>query len=151
MYGLSVLNSDQHVDNHTVLDHAEPHCESDERYKGIYDDTSKGVFCGTIIVRPDAQKTNAIQSNQGLLLSNKASLATKPQLKIWADDVKCTHGATVGQLDMDQLFYLRSRGVGERDAKNMLIQAFAGDVTQEIKLPELRAYVEKKVIEKLQA
>ena len=151
MYGLSVLNGTQHVDNHTVLDHAEPHCESDERYKGIYNDTSKGVFCGTIIVRPDAQKTNAIQNNQGLLLSDKASLATKPQLKIWADDVKCTHGATVGQLDQDRLFYLRSRGIGEKDAKNLLVQAFAGDVTKEIADTALRQYVEERVIAKLNA
>ncbi|MCB0319545.1 MAG: Fe-S cluster assembly protein SufD [Bdellovibrionales bacterium] len=149
MYGLSVLKDTQHVDNFTVLDHAVPHCESDERYKGIYDDSSKGVFCGTIIVRPDAQKTNAIQNNQGLLLSDRASLATKPQLKIWADDVKCTHGATVGQLDQDQLFYLRSRGIGQRDARNMLVRAFAGDVTREIPLHDLREYLDDRVVEKL--
>ena len=149
MYGLSVLKESQHVDNHTVLDHAVPHCESDERYKGIYDDDSKGVFCGTIIVRPDAQKTNAIQNNQAVLLSDRASVNTKPQLKIWADDVKCTHGATVGQLDSDQLFYLRSRGVGEKDARNMLVRAFAGEVTQEIGLESLRQYIEEAVVSKL--
>jgi len=149
MYGLSVLKHNQHVDNHTVLDHAVPHCESDERYKGIYDDRSQGVFCGTIIVRPDAQKTNAIQNNAAVVLSDKARINAKPQLKIWADDVKCTHGATVGALDMQQLFYLRSRGVSERDAKNMLLRAFAGDVTQEIDLESLRVLIEDRVVEKL--
>jgi Fe-S cluster assembly protein SufD len=149
MYGLSVLTGNQHVDNHTVLDHAVPHCESDERYKGIYDDQSQGVFCGTIIVRPDAQKTNAIQNNAAIVLSEKASINAKPQLKIWADDVKCTHGATVGALDAQQLFYLRSRGVSERDARNMLLRAFAGDVTQEIEYEALRTLIEERVVEKL--
>lgn len=149
MNGLSVLSGSQHVDNHTVLDHAVPHCESDELYKGIYDDRSKGVFCGTIIVRPDAQKTNAIQNNQGLLLSDRATLNTKPQLKIWADDVRCTHGATVGQLDQDALFYLRSRGLSKKDASRMLISAFAGEVTQRITVPALRAFIESELDRKL--
>ncbi len=147
--GLSVLSGNQHVDNHTVLDHAHPHCESHELYKGIYAERSEGVFCGTIIVRPDAQKTNAIQSNQGLLLDDTASLNTKPQLKIWADDVKCTHGATVGQLDQDALFYLRSRGISKNDAQKLLIQAFAGDVTKEVTVEALRSYAESEVLARL--
>ncbi len=149
MFGLSVLNGDQHVDNFTVLDHAVPSCESNEQYKGIYDDKSKGVFSGTIIVREDAQKTNAIQSNQGLLLSDTASLSTKPQLKIWADDVKCTHGATVGQIDKDALFYLQSRGIKKREAMGLLIRAFAGDITREVSQEGLRSYLEDAITEKL--
>ncbi|MCB0329142.1 MAG: Fe-S cluster assembly protein SufD [Bdellovibrionales bacterium] len=149
LYGISVLSGNQHVDNHTVLDHSVPHCESDERYKGIYDGKSEGVFCGTIIVREDAQKTNAIQNNAAVLLSDRATVNTKPQLKIWADDVKCTHGATVGQLDQVQLFYLRSRGIGEKDARNLLLRAFAGEVTQEIELDALRSAIEQMVVDKL--
>jgi len=149
--GLSVLSGKQHVDNHTVLDHAKPNCESHELYKGIYDGSSEGVFCGTIIVRPDAQKTNAIQSNDALLLSDRAKINSKPQLKIWADDVKCTHGATVGQLDKDALFYVRSRGVGFYDARDMLIRAFAGAVSKEIKNAELREAIENRFVEKLTA
>lgn len=126
--GLSIGKGSQHIDNNTVIDHAVPHCESRELYKGIYDDNSRGVFGGTIIVRPDAQKTNAIQSNRAILLSDDATIDTRPQLKIWADDVKCTHGATVGKLDEDALFYLRSRGVPNKLARAMLIKAFASEV-----------------------
>ena len=139
--GLSVLRDCQHVDNSTVLDHAAPHCESRELYKGIYSDSSRGVFSGTIIVRPDAQKTNAIQSNRALLLSSEATIDSRPQLKIWADDVKCTHGATVGQLDDDALFYLRSRGIPKQAALRILTQAFAGEVIATIADQDLRAYV----------
>lgn len=142
MNGLSALTGNQHVDNHTLLDHAKPHCESHELYKGVYGDASQGVFSGTIIVREDAQKTNAIQSNRSLLLTNEASVNTKPQLKIWADDVKCTHGATIGQLDDDALFYIRARGVREADAKKMLIHAFASEVIKEVSVPQLRDYLE---------
>jgi Fe-S cluster assembly protein SufD len=145
MLGLTVLKGDQHVDNHTVLDHAKPRCESRELYKGIYADRSSGVFNGTIIVRPDAQKTNAFQSNRALLLSTEASIDSQPQLKIWADDVKCTHGATVGQLDEDSLFYLRSRGIPYETARGMLIHAFAGEVVSEIGIKELKAYVEDRL------
>lgn len=147
--GLTVLNADQHVDNHTLLDHAKPNCLSHELFKGIYADKSHGVFNGTIIVRPDAQKTNAIQSNQSLLLSDEAQIDAKPQLKIWADDVKCTHGATVGQLDQDALFYIRSRGVSEKDAKNMLIHAFAAELTTEIKCEPVREWVDARLASKL--
>jgi Fe-S cluster assembly protein SufD len=140
--GLTVLDGEQHVDNHTTLDHRKPNCLSHELFKGIYADRSAGVFNGTIIVQKDAQKTNAIQSNQSLLLSADATIDAKPQLKIWADDVKCTHGATVGQLDDDALFYIRSRGVPKESARNMLIHAFASDVIKEVKLPDLRDYLE---------
>lgn len=149
LLGLSVLEGAQHVDNFTVLDHARPHCESRELYKGIYDDRSRGVFNGTIIVREGAQKTNAIQSNRSLLLTAEAAVDTKPQLKIWADDVKCTHGATVGQLDDDALFYIRSRGVGEAAARNMLIHAFASEVVSELKRVQLRHYLEERLLRKL--
>ena len=139
--GLSVLTNAQHVDNSTVLDHAAPHCESRELYKGIYSDSSRGVFSGTIIVRPDAQKTNAIQSNRALLLSGESSIDSRPQLKIWADDVKCTHGATVGQLDDDALFYLRSRGISKQAALEILTDAFAGEVITTIADRNLREFV----------
>jgi len=149
MFGLTVIGGEQHVDNHTVLDHAEPRCESRELYKGIYADSSSGVFNGTIIVRPDAQKTNAFQSNRALLLSEEASIDSKPQLKIWADDVKCTHGATVGQLDEAGLFYLRSRGIPFTAARAMLIHAFASEVVSEIGLRPLKGYLESRLLEKL--
>ncbi len=145
MNGLNIVDDEQHIDNHTVLDHAKPHCESHEWYKGIYAGKSKGVFNGTIIVRPHAQKTNAIQSNQSLLLSDDAESNAKPQLKIWADDVKCTHGATIGQLDDDALFYLRSRGVGFQDARAMLVKAFAHDVVEGVKNEALKATLEEKI------
>jgi Fe-S cluster assembly protein SufD len=150
MNGLTVLNGSQHVDNQTVLDHAEPHCESRELYKGVYADTSAGVFSGTIIVRPDAQKTNALQTNQSLLLSKEATIDSKPQLKIWADDVKCTHGATIGQLDEHALFYVRSRGVPFAEARNMLVHAFASDVISAVKPAALKEYLETQLTRKLE-
>lgn len=128
LLGLSALKDSQHVDNNTVIDHTQPNSESFELYKGLYGDRSRGVFSGTIIVRQDAQKTNAIQSNQSILLSPDAAVDTRPQLKIWADDVKCTHGATVGQFDEDALFYLRSRGVSKADAERILMRAFLSDI-----------------------
>ena len=148
--GLTVIGGEQHVDNHTVLDHAKPHCDSTELFKGIYAGRSSGVFSGTIIVRPDAQKTNAFQSNQSLLLSKDATIDTKPQLKIWADDVKCTHGATVGQLDETALFYLRSRGIPFVEARKILIQAFAGELLTAMTFKPLRELLERLVSEALQ-
>ncbi|MBP9838761.1 MAG: Fe-S cluster assembly protein SufD [Proteobacteria bacterium] len=136
--GLTVIKGEQHVDNFTVIDHSKPNCFSREIYKGIYADKSTGAFSGTIIVRQDAQKTNAIQSNKSLLLSDDATINSRPQLKIYADDVKCTHGATVGQLDEDSMFYLRARGIGEKDARNMLINAFASDTLEHITIDELK-------------
>ncbi|MCB9030173.1 MAG: Fe-S cluster assembly protein SufD [Deltaproteobacteria bacterium] len=149
LYGLSVLSEEQHVDNFTVIDHKKPNCHSNELYKGIYKDKSRGVFSGTIIVRPDAQKTDAIQSNQAILLSEDAEVDARPQLKIWADDVKCTHGATVGQIDQDALFYLRARGISEVQAKHMLMQAFAIDIFQEIEDDFLRESLENRFLELL--
>ena len=116
------------VDNHTCVDHAMPHCSSRELYKGILGDRSKGIFRGRVIVRPDAQKTDATQSNPNLLLGEGAEIDTKPQLEIYADDVRCAHGATVGQLDEEALFYLRSRGLGREEARSLLIHAFANEI-----------------------
>jgi Fe-S cluster assembly protein SufD len=142
LYGLYVLNGKTHVDNHTLVDHAKPHSYSNELYKGILDGKSTGVFNGKIMVRPDAQKTNAFQTNRNIVLSPEAAMNTKPQLEIFADDVKCSHGATTGQLDEEMLFYLRSRGIGQKAAKALLMQAFAGDVLNHIRLEPVRKYVE---------
>jgi Fe-S cluster assembly protein SufD len=148
--GLSVLTGSQHVDNATLIHHIEPHAESREHFKGIYGDSSKGVFSGTITVEKIAQKTNAFQSNQALLLSSGASIESRPQLKIWADDVKCTHGATVGQLDADALFYLRSRGVGERQAKAFLVHAFASEVLASVEARAVKEHIETLISAKLE-
>jgi Fe-S cluster assembly protein SufD len=147
--GLYLVDGDRLVDNHTTIDHAKPHCESHELYKGIIDDRGKGVFIGKIFVRLDAQKTDAKQTNQVLLLSDDATINTKPQLEIFADDVKCTHGATVGQLAEDQLFYLRARGIGEAHARAILIHAFASDIVERIQVEALREYLEQILLERL--
>ncbi len=136
--GLYLATDAQIVDNHTAIDHAEPHCESHELYKGILGGRARGVFNGKIIVRKDAQKTDAKQTNKNLLLSDEASIDTKPQLEIFANDVKCTHGATIGQLDEEALFYLRSRGLGLGDARNILVAAFAGDVIERVNASPMR-------------
>ena len=135
--GLSLATGDQLIDNHTAIDHAHPNCASHELYKAVLDGSSRGVFNGKIFVRKDAQKTDARQTNKTLLLSDSATIDTKPQLEIFADDVKCTHGATVGQLDEDQVFYLRARGIGETDARDMLTYAFAADVVERIHVEAL--------------
>ncbi|MBK8270217.1 MAG: Fe-S cluster assembly protein SufD [Planctomycetes bacterium] len=136
--GLYVLRGTQHVDNHLRVEHAKPHCNSWEYYKGILGDQSRGVFTGRIIVHEGAQKTDAKQSNANLLLSPDALIDTKPQLEILADDVKCTHGATVGQLDDEAIFYLRTRGVNMDAARSLLIYAFAGESIGQIRVPVLR-------------
>ena len=136
--GLYLLNGNQLVDNHTLVDHAKPNCFSNELYKGIIDGKAQGVFNGKIFVRKDAQKTNAYQSNKNILMSDEASMNAKPQLEIFADDVKCSHGATTGQLDEDALFYLRSRGIGEDHAKALLNVAFAADVLKNITILPLK-------------
>jgi Fe-S cluster assembly protein SufD len=136
--GLYVTQGKQLVDNHTLVDHAMPDCMSNELYKGILDDSSQGVFNGKVLVRQDAQKTNAYQSNKNILLSDEASVNTKPQLEIFADDVKCSHGATTGMLDEEALFYLRSRGIGEMEAKAFLNIAFAAEVINKIGIDSLR-------------
>lgn len=147
--GLTVIGGSQHVDNTTVIDHAKPNCFSRELYKGIYSDKASGAFSGTIIVRQDAQKTNAIQSNNSLLLSTEASIDSRPQLKIWADDVKCTHGATVGQLDEHAMFYLRSRGIPQLTARNMLIHAFASDIVSHAADEPVREYLQELLLSRL--
>jgi Fe-S cluster assembly protein SufD len=147
--GLYLEKGAQHVDNHTLVDHAMPNCYSNELYKGILDGKSTGVFNGKIWVRKDAQKTNAFQSNKNILLSKEASVHTKPQLEIFADDVKCSHGATTGQLDPEAMFYLRARGVGEEKAKKLLVHAIAFDVLDKVKHDELRAYLEQEIEERL--
>ncbi len=149
MYGLYMLNGDTHVDNHTAVDHQKPNSFSNELYKGIMDDRSHGVFNGKIYVRTDAQKTNAFQSNRNLLLTDSASIDTKPQLEIWADDVKCSHGATTGQIDPEQLFYLRARGLDKVQARALLLQAFAGDVVQNIKSEALRRRMDSAIAHRL--
>lgn len=132
MYGLYLLNGKTHVDNHTNVDHTKPHAQSNELYKGVLADSSRGVFNGKIFVRQDAQKTNAFQQNNNILLSEDAIVNTKPQLEIWADDVKCSHGCTTGQLDEEALFYLRARGLGKEQARGMLLYAFTGEVMDHI-------------------
>ncbi len=146
--GLYIVNGTQHVDNHTAIDHAQPHANSHELYKGILDGKSHAVFNGKIFVRKDAQKTDSKQTNKNLVLSDDAVVDTKPELQILADDVRCTHGATIGQLDAESLFYLQSRGIGKQDAKNLLIFAFAQDVVDRIKVQSLRDSLEKLLFEK---
>jgi len=147
--GLYVVAGSQHVDNHTVIDHAMPQCSSREIYKGILGGRARGVFDGKVIVRPDAQKTDARQVNNNLLLSDEALVDTKPQLEINADDVKCTHAATIGQLDLDALFYMRSRAIDLMDAKSMLIRGFVYDMLDRIRIPSLRAGLETMLDRKL--
>lgn len=149
MRGITLIGENQLVDHHTLVDHAVPNCQSNEMYKGIFDDNAKGVFNGKVMVRPDAQKTNAFQSNNNLLLTDSASIDTKPQLEIYADDVACSHGCTVGQLDDDALFYLRSRGIPYKEAQAMLMYAFANDVLSNVKIPELKQKINRIIAEKL--
>jgi Fe-S cluster assembly protein SufD len=145
--GLYLADGQQLIDNHTTIDHALPHNGSHEVYKGILGGKARGVFNGKIIVRPDAQKTDAKQTNKALILSDDAQINTKPQLEIFADDVKCTHGATVGQLDAEMLFYLRARGLGLDQARALLIRGFAGDVIGRLKFEPLRERIEAALVE----
>jgi Fe-S cluster assembly protein SufD len=149
MYGLYLLDGKTLVDNHTIVDNVKPHCFSNELYKGIMDGASTGVFNGKIFVRQDAQKTNAYQSNKNVLLTNEASVNTKPQLEIFADDVKCSHGCTVGKLDEEAMFYLRARGISEKNARSLLLHAFAVDILDNIKTAPLREYVDHLISERL--
>jgi Fe-S cluster assembly protein SufD len=141
LFGLYLGTGRQLIDNHSLVNHKMPHCNSNEIYKGVLTENSVGVFNGKIYVQPDAQKTNAFQQNNNLLLSDKASVNSKPQLEIFADDVKCSHGSTVGQLSKEAMFYLQSRGIGEQKARALLVNAFLFDVTEKIKIPELEEYV----------
>jgi Fe-S cluster assembly protein SufD len=149
LYGLYMLNGKTHADNHSIVDNVMPNCFSNELYKGIMDGNSTGVFNGKIFVRQDAQKTNAYQSNKNILMSDSASVNTKPQLEIFADDVKCSHGCTVGRLDEEALFYLRTRGIDEKKAKSLLLKAFALDILDQVKPQALRNYLEQKINERL--
>lgn len=149
--GLYLTKDEQLADHHMIVEHAQPHCASHEYFNGILDDKSKGVFHGRILVREIAQKTDAKQTNKNLLLSDDATADTKPQLEIYADDVKCTHGATIGQLNAESIFYLRSRGMSLDTAKQMLIHAFAGEIIERIKCEPARAVIDKLVWDRLEA
>jgi Fe-S cluster assembly protein SufD len=143
--GLYLTNGNQVVDNHTLVDHQKPNCNSNELYKGIIEDKSSATFNGKIYVRKDAQKTNAFQSNKNILLSDDGTINTKPQLEIYADDVKCSHGTSTGKLDADKIFYLRARGLSEMSAKKLLMHAFASEVVDTIQIDALREYIEEKI------
>jgi Fe-S cluster assembly protein SufD len=139
--GLFITGGTQSVDNHTLIDHQMPHCESNELYKGIAKDKSTGTFNGKIFVRKDAQKTNAYQSSKNILMSDDATINTKPQLEIYADDVKCSHGTSTGKIDTEALFYLKARGIGEESARKLLLQAFAQELIDKIEIPSLQERV----------
>ncbi|TFG75459.1 MAG: Fe-S cluster assembly protein SufD [Flavobacteriales bacterium] len=147
--GVTILGEKQLVDHHTLVHHIEPNCESHQDYKGIYGENSTGVFNGKIIVDKIAQKTNAFQQNNNILISDKATINTKPQLEIFADDVKCSHGCTIGQLDEEALFYLQSRGIPKKEARALLMYAFANNVLQSVRIPELKTRINKLIANKL--
>ena len=147
--GVTIIGEKQHVDHNTLVHHIEPNCESHQDYKGIFDDNATGVFNGKVIVEKEAQKTNAFQSNNNILISDKATINTKPQLEIFADDVKCSHGCTIGQLDESALFYLKSRGIPEKEAKGLLMFAFSNNVLSSVKIPELKQRITKLIALKL--
>lgn len=147
--GITLLQEKQHVDHYTLVHHAEPNCESHQDYKGIFSDRSVGVFNGKILVDKIAQKTNAFQQNNNIILDDKAKVNTKPQLEIFADDVRCSHGCTIGQLDQDALFYLRSRGIPKKEAKGLLTYAFANNVLESVQIPALKKRINKLIATKL--
>ncbi|UOB15914.1 Fe-S cluster assembly protein SufD [Abyssalbus ytuae] len=147
--GVTIIGNKQHTDHSTLVHHAHPNCESHQDYKGIYADKSTGVFNGKIIVDKIAQKTNAFQQNNNILIDDKASINSKPQLEIFADDVKCSHGCTIGQLDEEALFYLKSRGIPAKEAKALLMYGFANNVLESVKIPELKTKIKKQIAMKL--
>lgn len=147
--GISILDGKQHVDNHTLVNHKAPNCESNEMYKGIYDEKSTGVFNGKVIVDQAAQKINAFQQNNNVIVGDKASVNTKPQLEIFADDVKCSHGCTIGQLDESALFYMQQRGIPKKEAKALLMYAFSNDALKDVKIPELKTRINAIIAQKL--
>jgi Fe-S cluster assembly protein SufD len=149
--GLYVVGGEEHVDCHTAVDHARPSGTSRELYKGVLDGAARAVFNGAILIRPDAQKSDAGQDNRNLLLSEDATIDTKPELQIWADDVKCSHGATVGQLDDDALFYLRARGIDLAAARSLLVHAFAREIVERVGHPGLRADLDDLVRDRMAA
>ncbi len=147
--GVTIIGDKQHVDHNTLVHHIEPNCESHQDYKGIFGDKATGVFNGKVYVNKEAQKTNAFQANNNILLSDKASINTKPQLEIFADDVKCSHGCTIGQLDESAMFYMRSRGIPEKEAKALLMFAFSNNVLDSVKIPEIKQRITKIIANKL--
>ncbi|MEQ8219495.1 MAG: Fe-S cluster assembly protein SufD [Arenibacter sp.] len=149
MKGVTIIEEKQHVDHHTLVHHIQPNCESHQDYKGIYGENATGVFNGKIIVDKIAQKTNAFQQNNNILVSDKATINTKPQLEIFADDVKCSHGCTIGQLDEEALFYLQSRGIPKKEARALLMYAFANNVLESVRIPELKVRINKLIANKL--
>jgi Fe-S cluster assembly protein SufD len=149
MKGITIIGNKQHVDHNTLVHHIEPNCESHQDYKGIFDDSSTGVFNGKVVVNKKAQKTNAFQANNNILISDKSSINTKPQLEIFADDVKCSHGCTIGQLDDSAMFYLKSRGIPEKEARALLMFAFSNNVLDSVKIPEIKTRITKIIANKL--
>lgn len=147
--GITIIGDKQHVDHYTLVDHAQPNCESHQNYKGIYDDRSTGVFNGKIYVEKIAQKTDAFQQNNNILLSDKATLNTKPQLEIFADDVKCSHGCTIGQLDETAMFYMQQRGIPKKEARALLMYAFTDEVIASVAIPDLKKKLQKLISMKL--
>ncbi len=147
--GITIIEGKQHVDHHTLVHHIEPNCESHQDYKGIFDVRSTGVFNGKVIVEKEAQKTNAYQQNNNVLVSDKATINAKPQLEIFADDVKCSHGCTIGQLDNDALFYMQQRGIPQKEGKALLMYAFANTVLESVKIPEVKSRITKLIAAKL--
>lgn len=147
--GITIIGDKQHVDHYTLVQHATPNCESHQNYKTILDGQSNGVFNGKIFVEKEAQKTDAFQQNNNILLSDKATINAKPQLEIFADDVKCSHGCTIGQLDEDAMFYMQQRGIPKKEAKALLMYAFTSEVTSSVKIPELKAKIAKIIATKL--
>ncbi|HMC02270.1 MAG TPA: Fe-S cluster assembly protein SufD [Flavobacteriaceae bacterium] len=147
--GVTIIGEGQHVDHNTLVHHQKPNCESHQDYKGIFGDNATGVFNGKIIVEKEAQKTNAFQSNNNILISDKATINTKPQLEIFADDVKCSHGCTIGQIDENAMFYLRTRGIPRKEAKALLMYAFSNNVLSSVKIPELKQRITKLIANKI--
>ena len=147
--GITILEGKQHVDHHTLVHHIEPNCESHQDYKGIYDERSTGVFNGKVVVEKEAQKTNAYQQNNNVLVSDKATMNAKPQLEIFADDVRCSHGCTIGQLDDQALFYMQQRGIPLKEARALLMYAFANTVLESVKIPEVQNRITKIIANKL--
>ncbi|WP_031426419.1 Fe-S cluster assembly protein SufD [Flavimarina sp. Hel_I_48] len=147
--GVTIIEGKQHVDHNTLVHHIQPNCESHQDYKGIFDDRSTGVFNGKVLVDKIAQKINAYQSNNNILVSDKATINSKPQLEIFADDVRCSHGCTIGQLDESALFYMRSRGIGKKEARALLMYAFANTVLESVKIPQIKTRITKLIANKI--
>jgi Fe-S cluster assembly protein SufD len=147
--GITILEGKQHVDHNTMVHHTAPNCESHQDYKGVFDDSSVGVFNGKVYVEKEAQKLDAFQQNNNILISDTATINSKPQLEIFADDVKCSHGCTIGQLDEEALFYLQSRGIGKKEARALLMYAFANNVLESVHIPELKSRINKLIANKI--